>query len=92
MKRIVLHIDRLVLRGVERGDAAAVSAALQAELQSLLSPEGAGTLATQGSVHALQAGRVRLPPGADAPALGRALASRIAGVPDLAHRPGGDAS
>lgn len=92
MRRIVLHIDRLVLRGVDRGDAAAVSAALQAELQSLLGPGGAGTLATQRSMDALQAGRVHLPQGADAPALGRAVAARVAGVPGPAKPPGGGPS
>ncbi|RST50126.1 hypothetical protein [Variovorax sp. MHTC-1] len=80
MPRIVLSIDRLVLRGVERVDAAAVAAALQSELHALLA-SGSSTLATQGSAHALQAGQVRLPHGADAAALGRAVAVRIAGDP-----------
>ena len=35
-QRIVLHIDRLVLRGIDRADAGAVSAAIQAELQRLV--------------------------------------------------------
>ena len=80
MPRIVLHIDRLVLRGVERADAATFSEALQAELRTLLAG-GGGTLATQGSTHALQAGKVRLPHDAGAAALGRAVATRIAGDP-----------
>src|SRR4051812_21645810 len=36
MTNIVLHIDRLVLRGVPRGDAAAIAASLQAELRAAL--------------------------------------------------------
>jgi hypothetical protein len=80
MSRIVLHIDRLVLRGVERADAAAVADALQAELHTLLAG-GGSPLATQGNAHALQARKVRLPHGADAAALGRAVAARIAGDP-----------
>ncbi|HSW19038.1 MAG TPA: hypothetical protein VLJ86_17600 [Ramlibacter sp.] len=77
MPKIVLHIDRLVLRGVERADADAVSDALRAELHTLLAT-GGGTLATQGSTHALQAGKLRLPHGADGATLGRAVAARIA--------------
>jgi hypothetical protein len=80
MPRIVLSIERLVLRGVPRGDAAAVSDALQAELHVLIAG-GATALATQGSTHALQAGRTRLHQGADAADLGRAVAARIAGAP-----------
>ena len=77
MTRIVLHIDRLLLRGVERADAAAVAEALQAELHTLLAA-GGSPLATQGNTHALQAAQVRLAEGADAAALGRAVAARIA--------------
>ena len=80
MPRIVLSIDRLVLRGVARADAAAVAQALQAQLQSLLAA-GGSPLAAQGSSHALQAERVKLPQGADAAALGRAVAARIAAGP-----------
>lgn len=80
MPRIVLHIDRLVLRGVERADAAAVSDALQAELRTLLAV-GGSPLVTQGNAHALRAGKIRLPDGAGAAALGRAVAMRIAGDP-----------
>ena len=81
MPRIVLHIDRLVLRGVERADAAAVSEALQAELRTLLAA-GGSPLATQGSIHALQAGKVRVPHDAGAAGLGRAVATRIASPAD----------
>lgn len=88
-RKLVLHIDRLVLRGVDRSDAAAVSAALQAELQSLLGAGGAVTLATQGSTHALQAGRVHLPHGADATVLGQAVAGRIARASSVSSAPHG---
>ena len=36
MNRIVVHIDRLVLRGVDHVDPAALQAALQAELRTQL--------------------------------------------------------
>lgn len=80
MTRVVLHIDRLVLRGVERGDAEAVSAALQAELHTLLSVDGGAALREQAGVHRVRAGQVALHAGADAAALGSAVAGRIAGV------------
>lgn len=78
MARIVLHIDRLVLRGVERADAAGISDALQSQLRALLSA-GGSPLARQGSTHALPAATVHLPHDAGAADLGRAIATRIAG-------------
>lgn len=36
MSRVVVHIDRLVLRGVDPGDASAVSRAMSEELRRLL--------------------------------------------------------
>lgn len=89
-RRIVVSIDRLVLRGVDRGDAAALADALQSELRHILAG-GGGTLAAQGSTQALPAAQVRLPEGAGAAALGRAVAARIAGVPATAAAQGGKA-
>lgn len=87
---IVLHIDRLVLRGVDRADAPAVQAALRAELQALLG-DGSGppALAAHGTMAVLRAAPVRLPPGADAAALGRAAAGGIAAA-SPARRPAAD--
>lgn len=80
MNRIVLHIDRLVLRGVDRANAGAVSAALQAELRTLLAQPGAAAAwVGRGDAHALQAGQASVPVQADAASLGRAVAGRIAG-------------
>ncbi|MGH8720354.1 MAG: hypothetical protein ACREU4_00115 [Burkholderiales bacterium] len=77
MKRVVLHIDRLVLRGIERGDAAALSAGVQAELQHLLAaPEAAQSLAVLGHTALLRAGTVRIAPTQGA-AAGQAIASGI---------------
>jgi len=88
---IVLHIDRLVLRGVDRADAPAVRAALQAELRTLLGAGGGiPPLAAHGAAAVLRAAPVRLPPGADAAALGRAVAGGIAAA-GPARRPAGGA-
>lgn len=46
MSRVVLHIDRLVLRGIAEEDAAPFAEALQAELHRLLA--AGGGLALQG--------------------------------------------
>lgn len=78
MTRLVLHIDRLVLRGLGRVDAAAAAGALQAELQRLLAADAGAALRAQAGAPVLRAGLVRLPAGTDAGALGQALAARIA--------------
>ena len=78
MTRVVLHIDRLVLRGVDLGDAQAVSAALQAELHALLSADGGAALREQAGTHRLKAAPVSA--GTGAAALGHAVADRIAGA------------
>lgn len=79
MTRIVLHIDRLVLRGVDAGDARTVACALQAELGQLLRADGGAALVAQGNRAVLRAGRIGLAPGAEGTALGHAMAVRIAG-------------
>lgn len=80
MRRIVMHIDRLALRGLGRGDAPAVVAGLRSELQRLLAQPGAeAALVAQAGRATLRAGNAALPDGADAATLGRAVAGRIAG-------------
>lgn len=78
MRRIVLHIDCLTLRGFARSRAAAVSAGLRAELQSLLAADPAvdAMLAHQ-SARVLQAGEVRVTQGETPAAVGRATAGQI---------------
>ena len=59
--RIVLHIDKLVLRGIDRADAAAVSAGIRAQLKSLLVEPGvAATLATRGDHFRIKAGTAQV--------------------------------
>ena len=89
MNRIVVHIDRLVLRGVDHVDPAALQAALQAELRTQL---GVGDVARQLTPHdgaaVLHVAPDRLRPGTAAAELGRAVAGGIAaGAP----RRGGEA-
>ena len=77
MTRIVLHIDRLVLRGIDRSDAAAVTACIQAEVQRLLSTsDTAQAIARAGSRHRVS-GKVRVAAASGTRALGTAVAGRI---------------
>jgi hypothetical protein len=78
MKRVVLHIDRLLLRGFARSDVAAVSAGMRSELQSLLSDDAAvAALSRHQASHVLQSGTVRVMHGGSAAAVGHAVAGRI---------------
>jgi len=88
--RLVLHIDRLVLRGIERADAAVVSAGVRTELQRLLAaPDTARALAAGGSKYRVEAGEVRVARGGGA--LGRAIAGGIArGIEPREGKPGGN--
>lgn len=77
MSRIVLHIDRLLLRGIDAGNAEAFSAALQAELQRQLAIAGmAETLSGIGHLARIKAGEVRsTTPGSEG--LGQAIGRSI---------------
>ena len=78
MKRVVVHVDRLVLRGYQHDERHAVAAGLQAELGRLLAETGAaGRLAQLGHVPRLRLGRMPITPNASAPAVGEAAARVI---------------
>lgn len=78
MKHVVLHIDRLVLRGIGRTDAAAVSTGIQAELQRLLAePDAATSLAEGGHRYRIKAGTVNIAQDADGRAVGHAIAGGV---------------
>jgi hypothetical protein len=78
MRRVVLHVDRLLLRGFTRGDAAPLAAGLRAELRSLLGGAAAvAALSEHEASHVVRAGTVRVPQGGNARAVGRAVATRI---------------
>ena len=79
MKRVVLHIDRLVLRGIPRRSAPAFSAALGTELRSILGGDPAlDSLSSRDHSHPIRSGTVRVPHGAASGAVARAVAGRIA--------------
>ena len=78
MKRVVVHIDRLVLRGVDLADAATICASLQRDLRRLLAQPGAeAALIGRGGSALLRAGEVHVAHGEGATGLGRAAATRI---------------
>jgi hypothetical protein len=64
MKRVVVHIDSLVLKGFRHEDRYTIAAALQDELtRVLVAPEAAQQVASLGSVPRLKVGSVNI--GAD---------------------------
>lgn len=78
MTRIMLHIDRLVLRGIDQADADAFTQALRDELSRQLAGAAAGPgLRASGDRYRLDAGHVYIAHNDDAQALGRAIAARI---------------
>lgn len=81
MKRIVIRIDGLALRGFRHADRHAVAAGLQAELGRLLAtPGGQARLATLGAVPRLNVAPVRVRPGGTARQVGLAAARAISGA------------
>lgn len=78
MTRIVLHIDRLVLRGFDRDDQAGIAEGLRAELGRLLAtPEVARQLRSRHGVPALKVGAVRIQAGTQPTAIGAQAARGI---------------
>jgi hypothetical protein len=77
MSRIVLHIDRLVLRGIEPGDATAFSEALQAELHRRLHAGGIQALSQQDRQARYRPAPLHLAPHTSSDAFGRAVAERM---------------
>ncbi len=83
---IALHIERLVLDGLpaDGGQAAALQAALEAELARLLADRGLPGVAG-GAVPELAAAPIRLPPRAGPRPWGREIAASLADT--IAPRP-----
>lgn len=77
MSRIVLHIDRLLLHGIDPSDAEAFAHALQLELRSRLATPGTSSRLTRGHLGRLRVGAVRVQQ-AEASQLGQTLAGHIA--------------
>ena len=79
MTRIVLHIDRLVLRGFGRDDREGIAEGLRAELGRLLAaPETSRHLMSQNGVSRLKIGAVRIGQGAKPTTVGEQAAQGIA--------------
>lgn len=79
MSRVVLHIDRLVLNGIDRHDADAVAAGVRAELQRVLSrPGAAAQVATAGDQSRLRGAQVQVEHGVAGGELGTAVGQGIA--------------
>jgi hypothetical protein len=76
MKRLVIHVDRLILRGFNPGDGGAVAASLQRELRrGLLGPDAATHLASRENTARLVVPKMRVSERAQPRGIG-ALAAR----------------
>lgn len=61
MRRVVVHIDRLVLKGFRNADPHAIGEGMRGELARLLADPAMGErLASLGNVSTLHAGKVKL--------------------------------
>jgi hypothetical protein len=77
---VELHIERLVLHGIEprAGTAAAIGTALEAELIRLSESPGRPPWAGRaGALPRLDAGRIELPPAAGPQAIGRVVGAAV---------------
>lgn len=78
MKHVLVHIDRLVLKGFAREDRHAIAAGLQQELGRVFAdPEAVSLLTSRGSVPHLQVGGVNIEHGSKPQRVGENVAQRI---------------
>jgi hypothetical protein len=78
MTRVIVHIERLVLKGFRPGDRHAVAQGLQAELARVLSArDAASRLRGMGDVPRLQVGGVAVEKGASPQRVGEGVAQGI---------------
>jgi hypothetical protein len=79
MRRIVVHIDQLVLRGISHADRLAVAAAIEQELRDRLAAPGVGERLTQlGALERLRLDTIHIDSGATPARIGTAAAGGIA--------------
>jgi hypothetical protein len=78
VKRVVMHIDSLVLKGFRYGDRRAIAAALQDELVRVLAaPEKARQLVGLGSTPQVRIGNVNMGADSEPAKIGAAVGSAI---------------
>lgn len=79
MKRVVVHIDRLVLNGFRREDRHAIAAGLQQELGRVFADrEAVSGLRDMGDVARLRVNGVQFEPGSKPQQVGESVAQGIA--------------
>lgn len=78
MKRVIVHIDSLVLRGFKHEDRHAIVAGLQQELaQMFADPNAAQQLTAKGDMSRLRVGNININPGAKPQGIGVSAARSI---------------
>jgi hypothetical protein len=79
MRRVIVHIDRMVLKGFGNADAQSIGEGMRSELARLLAqPATSHRLASLGQVSSLHAGKVRLGHDARPQAVGLSAGRAIA--------------
>jgi hypothetical protein len=79
MKRLVIHIDRLVMKGLRREDASSITENLREHLtRELAAPETLQRILARGDVPWLQAGKVSISAGNASARIGERAAHAIA--------------
>lgn len=79
MKRVIVHIDRLVLKGFDRQDRDAIAEGLRSELGALLANAGASQYLTDmQNVRRLSVGSVQIGHDAKPGQVGQLIAGEIA--------------
>jgi len=78
VKRVIVHIDRLVLKGFRVEDRDTISSGLQRELTGLLAhPQAVQGLASPGDSSRLKLGRIHVAQGSKPDRVGAQVAQRI---------------
>jgi hypothetical protein len=78
MKRVIVHIDNLVLKGFNHEDRHAISAGLQQELtRQFADPHAAQQLTARGALSRLRVGSIKISPDAKPQGVGAQAARGI---------------
>jgi hypothetical protein len=78
MRRVIVHIERLVLKDFRREDRDAIAAGLEQELGRVFADRAAvSLLGAMGDVPRLQLGGVNIAYGASAQGIGESVAQRV---------------
>lgn len=79
MTRVILHIDKLVLKGLQRDDAASITDGLAHALKTRLAEPNASAALVSRNAHARGVDKITLSHHGDAGEIGKVLADHVTG-------------